>query len=139
MHNNNKTLIKKYFFSPLCCTSIFQLVIGLPARWMKSNQNAIKIIKFRMQKKKTKYQICNCTRIDRIQIGQMIFHVLWLFCIRPHSQIPPLAPSKITILCMCRMKQIRGHHVAHLDPLGINSNMSDEPIKFIHANYDFGK
>lgn len=51
MHNNNKTLIKKYFFSPLCCTSIFQLVIGLPARWIKSNQNAIKIIKFRMQKK----------------------------------------------------------------------------------------
>lgn len=61
MHNNNKTLIK-YFFSPLCCTSIFQLVIGLPARWIKSNQNAIKIIKFPMQTKKkqnTKYAIAH--------------------------------------------------------------------------------
>lgn len=35
--------------------------------------------------------------------------------------------------------QIRGHHIANLDPLGINSTVLEEPIKFIHANYDFGK
>lgn len=35
--------------------------------------------------------------------------------------------------------QIRGHHIADLDPLGINSTVLEEPIKFIHANYNFGK
>lgn len=36
--------------------------------------------------------------------------------------------------------QIRGHQVAHIDPLGINTaELMENPIKFIYDSYNFGK
>lgn len=45
----------------------------------------------------------------------------------------------LAVQAIIRSYQIRGHRIADLDPLGINKAPCEEPIKFIHANYNFAE
>lgn len=48
--------------------------------------------------------------------------------------------SSVTLVCRVCV-QIRGHHIAKLDPLGINSADLDErhPPELLYGHYSFGK